>query len=141
MAIAVIGATGRVGSEIVRGALACGEALTALVRDPGKARRTALQGRSRALGDRPGHDGDDRRHRRRQHRDRSAVRRQLGLSPSAPQLLLIPVLYVVMELTVRLGATTGKGHAEAIREHFGPRWAALSVGTLLLSLAATAGSS
>ncbi len=50
------------------------------------------------------------------------------------ELLLIPVLYLVMELTVRLGATTGKGHAEAIRERFGPRWAAISVGTLLLSV-------
>lgn len=49
------------------------------------------------------------------------------------EVLLIPVLYLVMELTVRLGATTGKGHAEAIRDRFGPRWAALSVGTLLLS--------
>jgi NAD(P)H dehydrogenase (quinone) len=36
---AVIGATGRVGSEIVRGVLARGEAVTALVRDPVKARR------------------------------------------------------------------------------------------------------
>jgi len=50
------------------------------------------------------------------------------------ELVLIPVLYLVMELTVRLGATTGKGHAEAIRERFGPRWAALAVGTLLLSV-------
>ncbi len=50
------------------------------------------------------------------------------------ELLLIPVLYLVMELTVRLGATTGKGHAEAIRERFGPRWAAISVGTLLISV-------
>lgn len=49
------------------------------------------------------------------------------------ELLLIPVLYLVMELTVRLGASTGKGHAEAIRERFGPRWAALSVGTLIIS--------
>jgi NAD(P)H dehydrogenase (quinone) len=40
MATAVIGATGRVGSEIVRSLLARGEAVTALVRDPGKARRT-----------------------------------------------------------------------------------------------------
>ena len=32
---AVIGATGRVGSEIVRGVLARGDAVTALVRDPG----------------------------------------------------------------------------------------------------------
>lgn len=49
------------------------------------------------------------------------------------ELLLVPVLYLVMELTVRLGTTTGKGHAEAIRERFGARWAALSVGTLLIS--------
>src|SRR5712671_5709095 len=39
MSTAVIGATGRVGSEIVRGVLARGDAVTALVRDPGKARR------------------------------------------------------------------------------------------------------
>ncbi len=36
---AVIGATGRIGSEIVRGVLARGDAVAALVRDPGKARR------------------------------------------------------------------------------------------------------
>ena len=39
MTTAVIGATGRIGSEIVRGVLARGDAVTALVRDPGKARR------------------------------------------------------------------------------------------------------
>ena len=39
MTTAVIGATGRVGSEIVRGVLARGNAVAALVRDPGKARR------------------------------------------------------------------------------------------------------
>ncbi len=37
MTIAVIGATGRVGSDIVRGLLARGEVVTALVRDPDKA--------------------------------------------------------------------------------------------------------
>ena len=37
MTTAVIGATGRVGSEIVRGVLARGDAVAALVRDPGKA--------------------------------------------------------------------------------------------------------
>ena len=37
MSTAVIGATGRIGSEIVRGVLARGDAVTALVRDPGKA--------------------------------------------------------------------------------------------------------
>ena len=46
MTTAVIGATGRVGSEIVRGLLARGDAVTALVRDPAKARR--------AFGDRGG---------------------------------------------------------------------------------------
>ncbi len=49
------------------------------------------------------------------------------------QLLLIPVLYLVMELTVRLGVITGKGHAELIRETFGNRWALVSVGTLIIS--------
>jgi uncharacterized protein YbjT (DUF2867 family) len=39
MTTAVIGATGRVGREIVRGVLARGDAVAALVRDPGKARR------------------------------------------------------------------------------------------------------
>jgi uncharacterized protein YbjT (DUF2867 family) len=34
MSTAVIGATGRIGSEIVRGLLARGDAVTALVRDP-----------------------------------------------------------------------------------------------------------
>ena len=42
MTIAVIGATGRVGSEIVRGILARGEVVTALVRDPGKANRARI---------------------------------------------------------------------------------------------------
>ena len=39
MSTAVIGATGRVGSEIVPGVLERGDAVAALVRDPGKARR------------------------------------------------------------------------------------------------------
>ena len=39
MTTAVIGATGHVGSEIVRGLLARGDAVTVLVRDPEKARR------------------------------------------------------------------------------------------------------
>jgi NAD(P)H dehydrogenase (quinone) len=40
MTMAVIGATGRVGGEIVRGVLARGDAVCALVRDPDKARRS-----------------------------------------------------------------------------------------------------
>ena len=39
MSTAVIGATGRVGSELVRGVLARGDGVAALVRDPDKARR------------------------------------------------------------------------------------------------------
>ena len=49
------------------------------------------------------------------------------------QLLLIPILFVVQELTVRLGLATRKGHGELIAEHFGKGWAWLSVGTLLVS--------
>ncbi len=49
------------------------------------------------------------------------------------ELLLIPVLYLVMELTARLGIATGKGHAELIKERFGQRWAALSVATLAVT--------
>jgi uncharacterized protein YbjT (DUF2867 family) len=40
MTTAVLGATGRVGSEVVRGVLARGDTVAALVRDPEKARRT-----------------------------------------------------------------------------------------------------
>ena len=39
MTTAVVGATGRVGSEIVRGLIARGDAVVVLVRDPDKARR------------------------------------------------------------------------------------------------------
>jgi NRAMP (natural resistance-associated macrophage protein)-like metal ion transporter len=39
------------------------------------------------------------------------------------QLVLIPILYLVQELTVRLGIFTGRGHGELIRETFGPVWA------------------
>ena len=46
------------------------------------------------------------------------------------QLLLMPVLYIVQELTVRLGIFTGKGHGELIRNTFGGGWAWISVGGL-----------
>ncbi|MFI5400416.1 MAG: NRAMP family divalent metal transporter [SAR324 cluster bacterium] len=49
------------------------------------------------------------------------------------QVLLIPILIGVQELTVRLGIVTGKGHGDLIRLHFGRLWAWLSVGTLLLA--------
>ena len=49
------------------------------------------------------------------------------------QFLLIPILYLVQELTVRLGIVTRKGHAQLIKEQFGAFWAWVSVGTLVVS--------
>lgn len=49
------------------------------------------------------------------------------------QLVLVPILYIVQELTVRLGIVERKGHAELIRDHFGQGWAWLSVATLVLA--------
>jgi len=49
------------------------------------------------------------------------------------QFVLVPVLFVVQELTVRLGLVTGKGHGELIRDHFGKGWAWLSAATLVVA--------
>src|SRR5271154_96328 len=49
------------------------------------------------------------------------------------QLVLIPILYLVQELTVRLGIFTGRGHGELIRETFGPFWAWFSVAGLTIA--------
>lgn len=51
------------------------------------------------------------------------------------QIILIPILYIAQELTVRLGLVTGRGHGELIREKFGQGWAWLSVSTLLVACA------
>jgi NRAMP (natural resistance-associated macrophage protein)-like metal ion transporter len=37
-------------------------------------------------------------------------------------VLLVPVAYYIQEMTVRLGAVTKRGHAEAVFEGFGPFW-------------------
>ena len=63
------------------------------------------------------------------------------------QLLLVPILYMVQELTVRLGIFTGRGHGELIRDTFGPVWAWVSavglgvstVGALLTEFSGVAG--
>lgn len=47
-------------------------------------------------------------------------------------LLLIPVAYYVQEMTVRLGAVTKRGHAEAIFDGFGVFWGWFSLLDLLL---------
>ena len=49
------------------------------------------------------------------------------------QLVLVPILFVVQELTVRLGIVSGRGHGELIRDYYGRGWAWVSVGTLVLA--------
>lgn len=58
-----------------------------------------------------------------------------GYSLLLVQLVLIPIVFIAQELTVRLGLVTGKGHGELIRERFGAGWAWLSVSTLVLACA------
>lgn len=48
-------------------------------------------------------------------------------------VLLIPILYVVQEITTRLGLVTGKGHGALIRASFGRWWALVSAGTLFIA--------
>jgi Mn2+/Fe2+ NRAMP family transporter len=56
-----------------------------------------------------------------------------GYAMIVPQLALIPVLYVVQEMTARLGVVTGAGHGTLIRRRFGRGWALVSAGTLFAS--------
>jgi Mn2+/Fe2+ NRAMP family transporter len=58
---------------------------------------------------------------------------QFGYSLLLLQVLLVPILYIVQELTVRLGLATQKGHGELISATFGKAWAWLSVSTLMVS--------
>ena len=58
---------------------------------------------------------------------------QWGYKLLALQLILIPILFMVQELTLRLGLVTGRGHGELIRERFGKGWAWLSVTTLMVA--------
>jgi len=58
---------------------------------------------------------------------------QWGYSMILPQIVLIPILFMAQEITVRLGIVTGKGHGVLIREHFGLGWGMVSAGTLLVS--------
>ena len=58
---------------------------------------------------------------------------QWGYRMVLPQLILMPVLFVVQEMTVRLGIVTGRGHGALIRERFGRGWAWLSAFTLFAS--------
>ncbi len=58
---------------------------------------------------------------------------QRGYTLLLLQLILIPILFVVQELTVRLGVVTHRGHGELILERFGRGWAWLSVSTLAIA--------
>ena len=42
-------------------------------------------------------------------------------------IILVPMAYYVQEMTVRLGAVTKRGHAEAIFDGFGPFWGWFSI--------------
>jgi Mn2+/Fe2+ NRAMP family transporter len=72
---------------------------------------------------------------------------QWGYRMVLPQLMLMPILYVVQEMTVRLGIVTKRGHGALIRERFGRGWAwvsaftlfASSIGALLTEFAGVAG--
>ncbi len=58
---------------------------------------------------------------------------QWGYRMVLPQLILMPILFVVQEMTVRLGIVTKRGHGALIRERFGRGWAWLSAFTLFAS--------
>ncbi len=58
---------------------------------------------------------------------------QWGYRMILPQVILMPILYVVQEMTVRLGVVTRRGHGALIREKFGRWWALLSASTLFCS--------
>src|SRR5271170_1660351 len=72
---------------------------------------------------------------------------QWGYRLLALQLVLIPILYMVQELTVRLGIFTGRGHGELICHTFGRFWGWVSatglgiatVGALLTEFSGVAG--
>jgi Mn2+/Fe2+ NRAMP family transporter len=56
-----------------------------------------------------------------------------GYSLLALQVLLVPILYLVMELTVRLATTSGQGYAALVRTRIGKRWGVVSAATLLVT--------
>ncbi|MBU2835739.1 divalent metal cation transporter [Acidithiobacillus thiooxidans] len=48
-------------------------------------------------------------------------------------LLMVPVAYVVQEMTVRLGAVTGRGHAEMVWGRYGAFWGVFSLFDLVVA--------
>ena len=58
---------------------------------------------------------------------------QYGFSLLWMFVILLPMAYYVQEMTVRLGAVTKRGHAEAIYDAFGPFWGWFSLTDLTIS--------
>ncbi len=58
---------------------------------------------------------------------------QFGMKLVLLQILLIVPLFIVQEMTVRLGTVTGKGHARLIRENYGVGWCYVSLCTMLVT--------
>jgi Mn2+/Fe2+ NRAMP family transporter len=58
---------------------------------------------------------------------------QFGMKLVLLQLLLIVPLFVIQEMTVRLGTVSGRGHAALIRDRYGLGWAWVSLGTMLVT--------
>ena len=56
---------------------------------------------------------------------------RFGYAMLLPLLLLIPVLYLVQEMTARLAIGTGLGHAELIRRRYGLGWGMAAVGSMV----------
>src|SRR5450759_981619 len=54
-----------------------------------------------------------------------------GYAMLLPIVLLIPILYVIQEMTARLAICTGRGHAELIRDRFGVRWGVVAVTSMV----------
>ena len=50
-----------------------------------------------------------------------------GYALLLPIFAIVPVLFLVQEMTARLALATGKGHAELVRARYGTHWAAVSV--------------
>jgi Mn2+/Fe2+ NRAMP family transporter len=50
-----------------------------------------------------------------------------GYALLLPCFAIVPVLYLVQEMTSRLALATGKGHAELVCVRYGTKWAAVSV--------------
>ena len=55
-----------------------------------------------------------------------------GYAMLLPIFALVPILYLVQEMTARLAIGTGLGHAELIRQRFGLRWGAVSVTSMVV---------